>query len=152
MSRRSALDASQLGFTFEEPMPATNAADLAGLDRLIAASVARMLRDDPRTRDEISAAMGELLDEDVSRGMLDAYASEARDKHNISAGRFIALIAVCKRYDILDHVLRRIGAAVLVGEEIATARAGHLRATISRLSEELKLVERQARPIGRVGG
>lgn len=149
--RQSPLDSAQLGFTFDPPAPATNAADLAGFDRLIAASVSRMLRDDARTRPEVAQAVSELLDEEVSTGMLDAYASEARDKHNISAGRFIALIAVCKRYDILDHVLRRIGAAVLVGEEIATARAGHLRATISRLHEELKLVERQVRPIGRAG-
>lgn len=148
--RRPALDPSQLGFTFDEPAPATNAADLAGIDRLIAASVARGLRDDSRSRGEIALAMTELLDEEVSRCMLDAYASEARDNHNISAGRFLALVAVTSRYDILDHVLRRIGAAVLVGEEIVTARAGHLRCTIEQLKDELKKVERQARPIGRV--
>lgn len=150
--RSPALDPAQIVFTFDAPSPATNAADLAGLDRLIAASIARALRDDDRSREQIAAAMSELLGEEVTRFMLDAYASEARDNHNISAGRFLALIAVTSRHDILDHVLRRIGAAVLVGEEIATARAGHLRAAIKRLNEELKLVERQARPIGRVAG
>jgi hypothetical protein len=68
--------------------------------------------------------MSDLLDEEVTRFMLDAYASEAREGHNISASRFLALIAVTNRHDILDHILRRIGAAVLVGAEIATARVG----------------------------
>lgn len=147
MSRKPSAD--QYGFTFDAPEPATNAADLAGLDRVIAKSVARALRDDSRSRDDIARALSELLDEDVSRCMLDAYASEARETHNISAARLFALIAVTSRHDILDHVLRRIGAAVLVGEEIATARAGHLRATIDRLKDELKIAERAARPIGR---
>lgn len=149
--RRPALDPAQLGFTFEPPKPATSPAELAGFDRFIAASVGQVLKDDARSRYEVAMAMSELLDEEVTKLMLDAYASEARDNHNISAGRFLALIAVTSRHDILDHVLRRIGAAVLVGEEIATARAGHLRATIDRLREELKVVERQARPIGRAG-
>jgi hypothetical protein len=150
--RRPGLSADQFIFSFDPPAPATNAADLAGLDRLIAGGVARALRDDARTREEVARAMSELLGEDVTRFMLDAYASEARDNHNISAGRFLALIAATSRHDILDHVLRRIGAAVLVGEEIATARAGHLRCTITRLQAELKTVEQHARPIGRTEG
>lgn len=148
-ARRSALDASQLGFTFETPRPAIEEADLAGLGRVIAAGVARALREEQRSRYEIAGAMSALLDEEVTKAMLDAYASEARDQHNISAGRFFAFIAVTRRYDILDHVLRRIGAAALVGEEIVTARAGHLRSKIAELSAELKDVEKRARPIGR---
>jgi hypothetical protein len=148
--RRPSLDPSQLGFTFVAPAPATNAADLAGMGRKIAAGVSRGLCDDNRNRFEIAAAMSELLGEEVTKLMLDAYASEARDNHNISAERFFAFIAVTERYDILDHVVRDIGAALLVGEEIATARAGHLRARISQLQDELKQVERRARPIGRV--
>jgi hypothetical protein len=149
MSRRPTASVDQFIFTFDAPEPATNAADLAGIDRLIAASVGRALRDDNRPRDEVARAMSELLGEEVTRFMLDAYASEARDNHNISAGRFYALIAVTKRHDILDHTLRRIGAAVLVGEEIATARAGHIRCQIDRLKDELKQVEQKARPISR---
>jgi hypothetical protein len=150
MSRSKGGGPDQFIFTFDPPAPATNAADLAGIDRMIAANVSRALRDDDRPREEVARAMSELLGEEVTRFMLDAYASEARDNHNISAGRFLALIAATKRHDILDRLLRRIGAAVLVGEEIATARAGHLRCQIERLKGELKEAERQARPIGRV--
>src|SRR5262245_43104679 len=100
MSRSTAKTDNQFVFTFDAPEPATEAADLAGIDRMIAASVARALRDDSRTRDDIARAMSELLGEEVTRFMLDAYASEARDNHNISAGRFLALIAATTRHDI----------------------------------------------------
>lgn len=146
--RRSALDPGQLGFTFDPPAPAQRASDLAGLDRVIASGVACGLKQDPRCRRDIAAAMSRLLGEEVTLCMLDAYASEARDNHNISAARFFAFVAVTKRYDIMDHVLRRIGAAALVGEEIVTARVGDLRAQITALQAELKDIEKRARPFG----
>jgi hypothetical protein len=149
--RRPALNSSQLGFTFEPPVAASQPADLAGLERVIASGVAMGLKDDPRTRPEIAGAMSALLGEDITGFMLDAYASEARENHNISAARFLAFVAVTRRYDLLDHVLRRIGAAALVGEEILCARSGHLRAQIDRLKAELKDIENRAGPIGRCG-
>jgi hypothetical protein len=151
VKRRPSLDASQLGFTFEPPVPARLAADLAGLDRVIAATVGRALKDDERSRPVIAAEMSALLDEITTPLMLDAYASEARDNHNISASRLLALIAVTDRFDLLDALVRRIGAALLVGEEIHTARVGHLRSRISALTAELKTAERQSKPIERKG-
>ncbi len=147
--RRSALDGAQTAFTFEPPLPARRDADLAGLERVIAATVARILKEDDRSRDEIAGRMSALLAEEVTRWMLDAYASEARDNHNISAARFLALVAATERFDLLDAALRRIGAAVLVGEEIHAARLGHLRAQRSAIDAEIKTAERSARPIVR---
>jgi hypothetical protein len=149
--RRPALHVDQLAFTFAAPKPARHEADLAGLERTIAAGVARALKEDSRSRDEIAGAMSALLAEEVTRWMLDAYASEARDQHNVSAGRFLALMAVTERFDILDAVMIRVGARVLVGEEVHTARVGHLKAHIRRLQGELKAAERMAQPIERGG-
>jgi hypothetical protein len=89
--------------------------------------------------------MSELLDEDVSRWMLDAYASEARDNHNISADRFLALIAVTNRFDILDAAVRRIGAALLVGDEITTAELGNIDRQIAALKTRRKSIEHRLR-------
>lgn len=148
--RRSSLD-GQLGFTFEPPLPARGDADLAGLDRVMAAAVARILKEDDRSRDEVAGKMTALLAESVTRWMLDAYASEARDTHNISAGRFFALIAATDRFDVLDAVLRRIGAAVIVGEEIITAELGHIDRQIAKLKERRRSIQGQAKPISRGG-
>ncbi|PZO89080.1 MAG: hypothetical protein DI623_11415 [Sphingomonas sanxanigenens] len=149
--RRPSLDPSQLGFTFDPPPPARRVADLAGLDRVVASAVSDALKRDDRSRQEIAGAISALLAEDVTSLMLDAYASEARDKHNISAARFLALIAVTARFDLLDALVRRIGAGVLVGEELHTARLGHLLSKRQHLDAEIKAIRNSAKPIDRRG-
>jgi hypothetical protein len=147
--RRASIDPAQLGFTFDPPSPATEDADLAGLDRVIAAKVAHVLNEDGRSRHEIAGAISALLDETITKLMLDAYASEARDTHNISAARLLALIAVTKRFDVLDALMRRIGAALLVGEELHAARLGSLQAQRALIEQEIKKLSRDVRPIDR---
>lgn len=147
--RRTSIDTSQIGFTFDPPAPAQRDADLAGLDRIVAASVAEALKGDTRSRHVIAGAMSALLDEAVSKLMLDAYASEAREAHNISAARLWAVIAVTERFDLLDALCRRIGAALLVGDELGVARLGHLQAQRHRIDNEIKKLRGTARPIQR---
>ena len=146
--RQPFLTTAQMAFSFDAP-PIPRAADLAGLDRMIASGVARALKEDSRERHEIAGAVSALLDETVSKQMLDAYASESRDNFNISAGRFFALIAATGRFDILDAVASRAGARVLVGAEITTARLGHIDRQIADLKTERAAIAAIARPISR---
>jgi hypothetical protein len=114
-------------------------AALAGLEKQICEAVGVILNTTfaaGRPREIIAAEMSVLLGEDVSRAMLDAYSSPGRDKHKVPMSRFLALIAVTQRYDILDMLLRQIGAAVLVGEEIHTARLGQIDRQMQQLKEE----------------
>lgn len=65
--------------------------DLAGR---LSKAVARTLEDCGMTRSEVATAMKDLLqDETMSKNMLDAYASQAKE-HVISALRLVALVAV----------------------------------------------------------
>lgn len=146
---RPSIDAGQFGFTFAPSAPARRDADLAGLARVFAASAALALKEDSRSRDEIAGAMSALLDEAVTKPMLDAYASEAREQHAIPAHRFWALIAVTDRLDLLDAVARRLGAAVLIGEELHAARLGHLLSQKARLETEIKNLRGDVKPIDR---
>lgn len=139
----------QIAFVFEAPTPAAFPAALAGMDARTARTVAEALNNDGRTREVIAAEMSVLLDIEVSKLILDGYASPARECVNISFARMLALIAVTKRFDLLDRELRQIGAAVLVGEEIHAARLGHLKSKIVELTAELKAAERLAKPITR---
>src|SRR3546814_13837502 len=93
--------------------------------------------------------MSVLLDDQVSKAMLDAWSAPGKDAHNISWSRLRALILVTNRFDLLDRDLRELGAAVLVGEEIHTARLGHLKTKIAELTAALRAVERMAAPIVR---
>ena len=132
-------------------MPARRDADLAGLDRQVAGYVGIALKEDARPREVVAGAMSALLAEPVTKMMLDAYASEARGDHNISAARLLALIAVTERHDLLDALLRRIGAAALVGEELHAARLGHLEAQARAINAEIKKYRAAAQPIDRGG-
>lgn len=140
---------NQLAFAFDLPRPATHPAALAGSDARTARMVGEMLNSDPRAREVIAAEMSVLLDDQVSKAMLDAWSAPGKDAHNISWSRLRALILVTNRFDLLDRDLREIGAAVLVGEEIHTARLGHLKSKIAELTAELRAVERMATPIAR---
>lgn len=144
----------QIGFAFDAPQPATAPAALAGLEQRISRIVGTILNTEQaagRTRGVIAAEMSDLLDEDISRAMLDAYASPARDGHKVPMSRFLALIAVTNRQDLLDPIMREIGAAVLVGEEVHTARLGHIDQHIAQLKEERRRIADSA-PLIRSGG
>lgn len=138
-----------MAFTFAPPRPARNEGDLAGLGRAVSSAVARALKEDPRSRAEIAGRVSALLGEDVSRWMLDAYASEAREEHAISAARFFAVIAATERLDILDAIVTRIGGRVLVGEEVHAARLGHLMAKRAEIDAQIRALRPVVEPIAR---
>lgn len=96
--------------------------ELSTFDRLISSAVGRCLEGEKRAK--IAESLSYLFGETVSVHMLNAYASEARSVHRISAGRFLALISVTRRFDILDAVLREIGGKALNSEEAKVFRVG----------------------------
>lgn len=131
----------QYGFDFAVPTVGSEPAALAGLEQRICRAVGTILNSDKRPREVIAAEMSVRLEDEVSRAMLDAYSSPARDGHKVPMSRFLALVAVTHRHDVLDRLMREIGAAVLVGEEIQTARLGQIDSEIARLSEERKALK-----------
>lgn len=128
----------QIGFDFTAPAPAKGVAELAGLERQFNVLVGTILNSDSRSRWEIAARMSELLDEEVSKAMLDAYASPAREDHKIPASRLWALINVTDRQDLLRPILGKIGIGALIGEEVTTARIGHLQQRKREIDAELR--------------
>ena len=94
--------------------------------------------------------MSEQLGEEISLDMLNAYASPGRDTHNISFGRAVALMAVTGNYALIEQAVHRLGGRILWGDEIYTARLGHLQAQRDRIDTEIKQLRRGgAQPIER---
>lgn len=60
----------------------------------IARAVSETLTDAEPSREDIAGAMSKWLGEDVTKNMLDAYASEAREDHTIPYLRLLALVHV----------------------------------------------------------
>lgn len=141
----------QIAFGFEPPALDERPAVLAGLEQEISSTVGTILASTPMSREEIAARMSELLAEPVSRAMLDAYSSPARTEHKVPMSRFFALVLATKRHDLFDQLTRRIGAGLLVGDEIKTARLGQLDRIIDAARTEKKRLAASA-PFIRGGG
>jgi len=134
----------QVAFDFEAPAPRRGRAELAGLERRINQTVGTMLNSDPRPREVIAAEVSVLLDEEVSVAMLNAYSSPARIEHRVPMSRFFAIAVVTARQDLLDPLVREIGAALLVGDEVKTARLGQLQQTIAAAQAEMRKLKGSA--------
>jgi hypothetical protein len=109
-----------LAWTPKAPMPSAvptptliETSDGWRLAERISRAVATALRDCDVARDEIARRMSAFLGEDVSPHMLNAYASAAREDHNISFARLIALSHALARLDLLDLGARSLGGAVV---------------------------------------
>ena len=154
MAKGKRILPGQMAFAFDAPVTAKRPAALAGLERRISEVVAKILNTEQaagQPREVIAAKMSVLLDEDISRAMLDAYASPARDQHKVPMSRFFALIAVTDRHDLFDTLVREIGGTVLVGEEVYTARLGHIERQMAALQEEKRRLRGDAPLITRGG-
>lgn len=145
--RRPAFDSTQLDLGFGVPERVSSDGALAALPRETASAVALILRGDPRNRYEVAAAMGALLDDEVSKLMLDAYASEARDGHRISFDRMLVLIVATGRYDVLRGLINKIGADLAVGEEVLLTEIGHLEVDIQQKRLRVKQLKSIAEPM-----
>lgn len=127
----------QYGFDFAAPIPLRAEGSLGGLEREVSGMVGSILNSDDRSRRVIAAQMSDLLGEDISSMMLDAYASPARPDHKVPFSRVLALVNVTNRQDLIDPILRRaIGGALLVGEEVHTAQLGQVQRQISELQKK----------------
>ena len=129
--RKPSFDpAAQTSLVLGAPFAEATDGMLAGIERRMASAVALILTEDERPRIEVAAAVSALLGVPVSKAMLDGYAAERRTSHNISAGRFLALIAATRRYDVLDKLLGIIGVKAVVGPEVLKLELGLIEADL----------------------
>lgn len=130
--RKPAFDPSNLLPGMGTPWPSPTDGMLNGLDREIASAVAFILRESATPRLVVAAELSLLTGEKVTKAMLDAYSSERRDTFNISCARFLALVALTRRYDVLASVLRRIGATAVAGPEAVMLEIGQVEMDMAR--------------------
>lgn len=152
--RRPAYSPDQTAMDFGVVPPRPSDGMLGGLDRKMSSAVARVLKEDDRDRYDMAAAMSRLLDEEISKSMLDKYSSETSEEHNISWSRAWALIGASGRYDVLRDMVRLLGCDLVVGEEVLTVELGHVQAQIERLQErhrQLRRIAPEITPVRRGG-
>lgn len=102
----------------------------------LAKAVARTLDDAGRSRADVAKAMTEVLGEDVSKAMLDAYASQAKESHQISAARLAALVEVTGDARALNVLLADFGLIAVPDKYEALLRREAAREMRERIERE----------------
>lgn len=110
-------------FPVEEPQELANALDF---NANLAQAMSRAC-DEARSADmdryAIAARMSAILGVDVTKGMIDAYTSQARETHTISLVRFKAFVRATGCLWLWKVVLEGEGLTLLQGEEALLAQA-----------------------------
>jgi hypothetical protein len=102
----------------------------------IALAVAATLKEATADREEIAAQMTRYLGEEegaVTENMLNAYASEARITHQISALRLLALCAVTEDMRLLGLIAEELGFAVVEQKYVGLIEAAQAEAKAEEL-------------------
>mgnify|MGYP000877111503 CR=1 FL=1 len=103
--------------------------------RRLSKAIGKTLADDGRSRDDIAAAMSELLEEAVSKAMLDNYAAQEKE-HQISALRLAALVTVTGDARALNALLEEAGLIVVEAKYEALLRREKARELRERAERE----------------
>jgi hypothetical protein len=115
----------------------------ASIKAALAKAVSAALRDCGRPREELAAEMSAYLGEEVTRNMLDAYASEAREEHVITIPRLKALAHVTgDAQRLLQFLAADFGLIVVDRRYEAAINAALINDKIEELNQRLALEKR----------
>lgn len=120
----------------------------ASLPVQIGRAVAEALRDAAAAgicRDEVARRMGAILGTTISKSMLDAYASQAREEHTISLARFVALIQATGDRRLLQLLAEPLGWAVIDRADLARIELSDLREHADEIARRMRALEQQTR-------
>lgn len=108
-------------------------------------AISEAMREARRPRSEIAKAMSEYLEESVTTGMLDQYASTANEGHNISAHRLVALLVVTGDLRLINALLADTGAIAVDAKYEALIRREMAKEARDRLDREINAADAQWR-------
>lgn len=126
---------------FEIPQPVLAVPGQGNYSVQVSELVSEMLKAADVDRYEIAARMSRLSGDDVSKAMLDAWASPARLDHNLPFYRAALLEEVCASHVLTNWLVALRGGRVAYGREALLAELGRLERTrdeAGRLARELK--------------
>lgn len=124
-------------FTFDDVRAAT-------LDAAIAKGISLAMADSGKTRDEIAEEMSRFLGQTVSKNMLDAYASEARETHKINVPRYLALVHATGDQRLLSLLADQFGLAVVERRYLKIVEATMVAERSEELADEARRLRREA--------
>ena len=131
------LDLFEQVYPVRRPPVISHTVDLSGKIKRL---VSLILKESPKSREQIAAEMSEAMDcPSFSKAMLDNYSSEANELHQIPLYRFIVLVRVADAAWAWDELLKDEGFTVLFGDEALLAERGR----VAQQIEELKKYQKE---------
>lgn len=117
----------------------------ASLRARIAKAVSETLKEAEDSREDIAVRMSEWLGEDVSKNMLDAYASEAREEQTIPFLRVLALLHATGDVRLLQLGAEMFGHSVIDDKYLPWVEVGQLADTKVDVDKAFDAARRNAR-------
>jgi len=111
---------------FPVPSPAPELPGQMDYRTQVATLVGDVLRGAVGDRFDVAAKMSRLTGKDVSKNMLDAYASDAREDHNLPLYLAPALEVVCESHALTAWLADVRGGRLLIGRDALNAELGKL--------------------------
>jgi len=90
----------------------------------------------PLSRWEIAGKMGELLNQDISKYMLDTWTAESKEYHRFPAEFLPAFCEAVGSFEPLGILAEKAGVFILPGRDALRAEIGKLEEEIKRLQKE----------------
>lgn len=114
----------------------------------ISRGISEALREHAEPREVIADRMSFILGERVSRHMLDAYASAAREEHVISLPRFAALLHAVRDRRLLEMLAEPLGWTVIERRYLPLIELAQVEERRTALARQAAALRRKARAGG----
>ncbi|RLA24914.1 MAG: hypothetical protein DRQ62_04060 [Gammaproteobacteria bacterium] len=128
---------------FDIPEPANTREGTMDCRRAVCNLLAEIIKNSPLDRHQIACEMSRLEGRTVSKFMLDAWASESREDHNIPFYQVLVLEEVCHSHRLTDWHVSKRGGKVSYGKDVLEGELGKLeliKENAARKIRELKKV------------
>lgn len=104
--------------------------------------VAQELKTTPLDRWEIAAQMSRLSGDDVSKNILDAWASPGRPDHNLPFYRAALLEDVIGSHALTDWLVHKRGGRVAYGRDVLNTKLGSLTVMKTQIDQQIRELKR----------
>lgn len=104
--------------------------------------VSQLLKASDLDRYEIASRMSRLSGDDVSKNMIDAWASPARTEHNLPLYRAPLLEEVCASHMLTNWQVHQRGGRVAYGREALDTELGRLERVAAQATREARELKR----------
>jgi hypothetical protein len=144
MARRSQDTSRQLNLhgLFQVPRPPEPVGGSLNFGLELRATLSRVLKDCPDSREVIAGRMSELLGADISVHQLNAWTAESRESWRFPFEFAAAFEQATGCHSLTELLARKRGCTVLVGEESLKVELGRLEMKESEIKKRKQMLKR----------